>query len=251
MINVKTLDKIRVCEDHWRELFAEKKPFNDCLDRWYNSKLMDQYTTNAFFPIKTVTENALDEAFEYQKDLGFLQLMCREPLDKALIDKFQLKENVVLTMALTSGNHLEWQENKNISIVDIQDKNISDDIIAFQVAQEDMDGDYPLRAIKQDMKAAAIHKEYHWLAAYHNGEVVAICHALCYSDCVEIDDLVVAPSVRKQYIATTMLKYIAENFVGQLYLHADEDDTPREIYSRLGFEIVDRCWEYRRLWKTE
>ncbi len=251
MIDKTKLENIRRCEDYWRELFAEKLPFNDCFDRWYNPNLPDQYTTNAFFPKGAVTAEALAEAYAYQRDLGFLQLMCKEPLDRALAEEFQLKENIVLTMALLGGNPDQWQENKTISIADVQEQDISEDIIAFQVAQEDGESDYPLRAITQDMKAAAAYPEYHWLAAYQNGDVAAVCHALCYSGCVEIDDLVVAPAARKQYIATSLLKYIAEHFEGQLYLHADEDDTPRDLYSRLGFEVVDKCWEYRRLWKTK
>ncbi len=251
MIDEKTLEKIRRCEDRWRELFAVKKPFNDCFDRWYNEDLPDQYTTNAFFPKKTITAETLAAAYAYQRPFGFLQIMCQKPLDKKLAEEFQLKENVVLTMALTSGEPGNWKNNNSIHIVDVQEQDIAGDIIAFQVAQEDGDSDYPLRAITQDMKAAAAYPEYHWLAAYQNGEVAAICHVLCHSGAVEIDDLVVAPSARKQYIATSMLRYIADNFEGQLYLHADEDDTPRNLYSRLGFEVVDRCWEYRRLWKNK
>ena len=31
-----------------------------------------------------------------------------------------------------------------------------------------------------------------------------------------------------------------------LLLHADEDDTPKDMYLRMGFEIVDRLYEYTR-----
>ena len=31
-----------------------------------------------------------------------------------------------------------------------------------------------------------------------------------------------------------------------LLLHADEDDTPKEMYLKMGFEIADRLYEYTR-----
>ena len=31
-----------------------------------------------------------------------------------------------------------------------------------------------------------------------------------------------------------------------LFLHADEDDTPKDMYLKMGFEIVDRLYEYTR-----
>ena len=29
-----------------------------------------------------------------------------------------------------------------------------------------------------------------------------------------------------------------------LYLHADPEDTPKDLYARMGFETVDRVYEY-------
>ena len=31
-----------------------------------------------------------------------------------------------------------------------------------------------------------------------------------------------------------------------LLLHADEDDTPKDMYLKMGFDIVDRLYEYTR-----
>ncbi len=244
------LEKIRRCEDHWRELFAEKRSFNANLDRWYNSNLPDQYTTNAFFPKAEISREDVERAYEYQleQNLNFLQFMCRQPIKKEIVEEFALEENIVLTMAVEHPDYEQWKTNPNVLIKDVQSDDISKELIRFHIEQEDSNSDYPARSIRQDMDAAAKFPEYHWLAAYLQGEMVAICHALCFADCVEIDDLVVTPKARKQYIATTILRYIAEHFCGTLYLHADEDDTPKNIYKKLGFSVVDRCWEYRRTW---
>ena len=244
------LKQIRLCEDHWRELFAEKRSFNEHLDRWYNPKLPDQYTTNAFFPKVAVSREDVAQAYAYQlkQQPGFLQFMCREPMDQAIAEEFQLKENIVLTMAVDAPDFPQWKNNAALIIKDVQSEDIAGEIMEFHIRNEGGESDYPARSIRQDMEAAAEYPEYHWLAAYLNEELVAICHALCFAGCVEIDDLFVAPQARGQYVATSMLRYIAEHFSGTLYLHADEDDTPRFLYKKLGFAVVDRCWEYRRTW---
>ena len=247
------LESIRRCEDHWRELFAQKRSFNSAMVRWHNPKLTDQYTTNAFCSKTALSRQDVAQAYAYQQEQGlhFLQFMCRQPMDKSTAEAFGLKENLVLTMALLQGDPDDWKQNPDVIIRDIQEEDIAGEIIAFHLEQEMdalLESDYALRQIYQDMDAAKEHPEYHWLAAYKDGKVVAICHALCHSGCVELDDLVVAPDARKQYIATTLFAYAVQKFRGLAYLHADEDDTPKELYQRLGFVTVDRCWEYRRLW---
>ena len=244
------LEKIRRCEDHWRELFAEKRPFNANLDRWHNQKLTDQYTTNAFFPKKVLCRQDVAEAYAFQQKQTpcFLQIMCRQPMDRSIMQDFALEETVVQTMAVKQPDCSLWKNNPLVIIKDVQIDDIAEELIRFSIEQECRDSDYFVRAMRQDMDAARQFPEYHWFAAYLNGEIVGICHGLDFAGCVEIDDLVVAPQARKQYVATTLLRHIAENFSGIVYLHADEDDTPKQIYEKMGFIVVDRCWEYRRTW---
>ena len=245
--------KIRECEDHWRELFAGKLPFQEGIMRWHNENMNDQYTTNTFFTEQELQREDLQEAESYQREqeLFFLQLMCRKPMKPELVQEFSLREELVLTMKLQDVSSC-WKENAKVLIKDVQKEAIEKDIISFHLRQEAealKQSDYAKRQILQDMDAAKKHPEYHWLAAYLEDKVVGICHVLCYSDCVEIDDLVVDEAFRKQYIATTILKYAAENFEGIKYLHADAEGTAKQMYEKLGFVTVDYCWEYRKKWK--
>ena len=52
---------------------------------------------------------------------------------------------------------------------------------------------------------------------------------------------------RHQYIAMTLMKHIAEKAQERgeiLYLHADSEDTPKELYAKMGFQAVDKLYEY-------
>ncbi len=243
------VSKIRRCEDHWRELFAKPLCFQNNMIRWHNAAMDDQYTTNAFCSEDEQTWEDVQAAYTEQLNRGlyFLQLMCRKPLRADIVEHFNLREELVLTMAL-QGTADHWRTLDDLVIKDVQQDDIAEEIVAFHLKQEAealKKSNYAKRQIIQDINAAEKYPEYHWLAAYLEGEMVGLCHVLCYDGCVEIDDLVVDEKARNRYVATTILRYIAEHFDGVKYLHADAEGTSRHLYEKLGFTVVDRCWEYR------
>jgi spore maturation protein CgeE len=61
----------------------------------------------------------------------------------------------------------------------------------------------------------------------------------------------VLPEYQRRGIGTTILKYLIDTALSMgvegIYLVADEDDTPKEMYRKLGFEKVDES--YSLFWK--
>ena len=54
---------------------------------------------------------------------------------------------------------------------------------------------------------------------------------------------------RKRYAATSLIAQIRQSYPeAVLFLHADEDDTPKKMYEKMGFEAIDRLYEYMCLW---
>ena len=57
--------------------------------------------------------------------------------------------------------------------------------------------------------------------------------------------LFVDEDYRKQYVGTSLISHIKENYPDTaLMLHAEIDDTPKDMYLKMGFEIVDKLYEY-------
>ena len=81
-----------------------------------------------------------------------------------------------------------------------------------------------------------------------DGKVVGACYAFAKCGYVVMDSLIVNEEARKQYVATTLMKYIAEHFEEQMFLHADADDSPKDMYAKMGFEVVDSLFEYCKIW---
>ena len=79
------------------------------------------------------------------------------------------------------------------------------------------------------------------------GKLVGDCYIFASDGYVCMDGLLVDEDFRHQYIAMTLMKHIAEKAQERgeiLYLHADSEDTPKELYAKMGFQAVDKLYEY-------
>ena len=86
-----------------------------------------------------------------------------------------------------------------------------------------------------------------YLGAYLGGKLVGDCYFFASDGYVCMDGLLVDEDFRHQYIAMTLMKHIAEKAQERgeiLYLHADSEDTPKELYAKMGFQAVDKLYEY-------
>ena len=86
-----------------------------------------------------------------------------------------------------------------------------------------------------------------YLGAYLGGKLAGDCYIFASDGYVCMDGLLVDEDFRHQYIAMTLMKHIAEKAQERgeiLYLHADSEDTPKELYAKMGFQAVDKLYEY-------
>lgn len=232
--------------DHEREIFgAVCRPFRDVLCRWHSDVRPNQENNNFFFPIGPLNWEDIEAAIELQKarGLNYFLLYMQCPMEPPLQERFGLEESIIYVMALTKKESHRWKKNPAIEIRDIQTSDIRADLLDVSSVPEKY-RDTAYRNMGMVLEAAKAHPEYHWYCAYQDGKRVGNAYALCYAGCVEVDDLWVEEAFRNQYIATTIMKHIAETLDGVIYLHADASQTPKDMYAKMGFEIVDTMYEY-------
>lgn len=146
-------------------------------------------------------------------------------------------------MALTLDRSEAWQENTSVEIRDIQTHDISADLLDVR----DVPEKYRAQALQNMEHVLSVARDtpnYHWLCGYVDGHKVANVYCLRHGDVMEMDDLWVDENFRGRYIATTLMKYIAQNFGGTLYLHAAANETPKDMYRKMGFETVETIYDY-------
>ena len=248
--------RIRKAERSFKMLFSQKCVFSEHLEKWQDDDLYDMYDHNQFVPLlDDPTDKELEKAVAYQRQLGrgFLKIDTREKLDEALTERFSLEECCTETMLLQNKqkNIEAWKCNPDVIIHDSASSDVLADLLQIDIETfaSDYGEDFIRRRDARYVKKAMETQGFHYYVAYLDGKVAGSCYACAIDGYVVMDALVVREAFRKRYVATTLMKHIASQFKEELFLHADADDTPKEMYGKMGFETVDELYEYLKMWE--
>ena len=225
---------IRACEKNLLLKFASCRPFSEHLMKWDDPKLKDKYDHNFFGYESQPAEEEFQAALLYQKKekASFIKLQGYVPLE----NPFGLEENVCLTMQLmqeTDG----WKTNPNLTFHVPR-------LLELKEMERRHYGplwgeDFAVRNVER------LYEKLNYLGAYQNEKLVASCYYFSSGTYTCIDGLITAEEERHKYAATSLLAAVIRQVPGHtVFLHADANDTPKEMYLKMGFQIVDRCYEY-------
>ena len=249
------ISRIRKAERSFKMLFSQKCAFSEHLEKWQDDDLYDMYDHNQFVPLlDDTTDKELEQAIAYQHQLGrsFLKLDTREKLDEALTERFSLEECCTETMLLQNKqkNIEAWKCNPDVIIHDSASSDVLADLLQIDIETfaSDYGEDFIRRRDARYVKKAMETPGFHYYVAYLDRKVAGSCYACAIDGYVVMDALVVREAFRKRYVATTLMKHIASQFKEEMFLHADADDTPKEMYRKMGFETVDELYEYLKMW---
>lgn len=250
------ISRIRKAERSFKMLFSQKCAFSEHLEKWQDDDLYDMYDHNQFVPLlDDPTDKELEQAIAYQRQLGrgFLKLDTREKLDKALTERFSLEECCTETMLLRNKqkNIEVWKCNPDVIIHDSASSDVLADLLQIDIETfaSDYGEDFIRRRDVRYVKKAMETPGFHYYVAYLDRKTAGSCYACAIDGYVVMDALVVREAFRKRYVATTLMKHIASQFKEEMFLHADADDTPKEMYRKMGFETVDELYEYLKMWE--
>lgn len=250
------ISRIRKAERSFKMLFSQKCAFSEHMEKWQDDDLYDMYDHNQFVPLlDDTTDKELEQAIAYQHQLGrsFLKLDTREKLDEALTERFSLEECCTETMLLQNKqkNIEAWKCNPDVIIHDSASSDVLADLLQIDIETfaSDYGEDFIRRRDVRYVKKAMETPGFHYYVAYLDRKTAGSCYACAIDGYVVMDALVVREAFRKRYVATTLMKHIASQFKEEMFLHADADDTPKEMYRKMGFETVDELYEYLKMWE--
>lgn len=223
----------RIDEEQIR-LFSENTPFSEHMSKWADPLFPDKYDQNFFSYTGQPTREEFRQALSFQRSRGdnFIKLEGYSPLT----DDFGLEKCVTLTMVL-QGNASAWKRNPDLCFR----APTPDELEALEVKH--FAALYGESFTRRNIRRMAEKLRYH--GAYLDDILVGSCYSFDAEGMVCVDGLIVDEGRRRQYIATSLLAHIAELFGDKvLFLHADADDTPKDMYARMGFTVADRLYEY-------
>lgn len=249
---VKVRQTIRAAEEKLLASRSVCAVFSEHLNKWTDAALPDKYDNNGFDYTDGVTEAEILAALRHQQEKGlrFLKLQGRKPLDPATTGRFGLEKSETLTMLLADGSERNWTVNPAVEVIDLKDRELKDEIIRLELADfSDVYGeDFCRRNIVESLRQAEKDPDLHYLAAFIDGTAAAVCYVWLHNGTAGLDGLHTLSTYRNRHIATTLMAEAVRRFPGHCYLHADRDDTPKEMYGRMGYRTVDSLFEYLRKW---
>ena len=219
-------------------LFSVSRPFSAHLTKREDDQLRDKYDHNSFFYEGQPSAEEVRQALAYQKARGdaFLKLEGYTPLEQS----FGMEGEETLTMVLPEqADPGAWKTNPAVSIG-------APDF--GQLEQNELNYYGPLYGEDFTLRNNRRLREkltYH--GAYLDGKLAGSCYTWSAGGYTCLDGLLVDSDFRHQYVASTLLKALAEQARREgnvLYLHADPEDTPKDMYAKMGFRVADRVYEY-------
>ena len=228
----------RKIDEQFSALFSASRPFSEHLTKREDDQLRDKYDHNAFFYSGQPSAEEIQRALDYQKQRkdAFLKLEGYTPLENA----FGMEGETTLTMVLPKGARLDsWKTNPEVTIRTPDFAELEQHELRYYGPL--YGEDFTVRNNRR------LREKLCYLGAYLKGQLAGSCYLYQADGYTCMDSLLVGEAFRHQYVATSLMKRIAEQVQkegGTLYLHADPEDTPKEMYAKMGFEIVDEVYEY-------
>ena len=226
--------KTRLVEDEFNKLFVIKKRFSENLIKREDNLLKDKYDFNAFECINPFTYQEFLAALKYQKDRkdNFIKFESYFPIK----EHYGLEENVTLTMLL-DNDLLNLNTNNNL----IFKKPEIDELINIEIKHYG-------KLYGEDFCRNNIIRQYpliEYIGAYLDNKMVGALYYFSFEDYTCLDGLIVDEDYRNRYIASSLINEVIErNKNNKIFLHAEDDDTPKLMYEKMGFKEVDKIYEY-------
>ena len=233
-------EKTRLAEEKMARLFGSRRDFSENLRKWEDPALPDKHDHNCFEYKSQPTPEEFAAALDYQRQTGanFIKLEGDFPLDR----DFGLEMGLTLTMAAPADKSL-WRLNRELTfnrpgLAELEELEVKH---YGPVYGEDF--------CRRNIRRLYEKLDYH--GAYLGGKLAGACYSFTAGDLPGaagvtcLDGLLVDEDLRNRYIATSLLAWVMDLIRPELlFLHADAEDTPQDMYRKMGFSTVDRLYEY-------
>jgi len=253
------IQKIRRCERAYIECFSERFE-NDRIIRYRDDDLSDMYDHNCTYIKGTPTLDDLlqiaDEEIKlYRKEN---RICCKILLDemqyekglKEFDDKLQIEHYG--QYVFTPVEPPEWALKTECVIRKITDPAMVDDLVLLGKTQygEACGEDFCVRRDRRRGQVYLSNPSIESYICYYDGAPAGNCDLFLHDDMAKIEDFTVLPKYQRRGLGTAILKHLISAAFSKgarvIYLTTDEDDTPKDMYMKLGFKKVSDSYAFYR-----
>ena len=209
-------------------------------------KLKDMYDHNYFrVDSDKIDELVFEEINRYRKEKNYTHLkIITSKRNNYLLNK-GLEETHLLTLVKTNDFHIKIPQI-SVNYLNLRDNSIADDLINLELKYygEEYGIDFSNRKMERYCYVGPLDNRFNFYASYHEGKIIASCYTFLDNGILSLDALLVEKEYRNKCVASNLLKHLKDKYNVPLCLHADFDETSKDLYTKLGFKIINETFEY-------
>lgn len=246
-------EKVQLNEKAFVDLFSVSTDIyhqDKTFKRYYDDYLKDMYDHN-FTTVDEMDDELLNKILEFKnnRNENFVKICSSTPLDNLLEKGFE--KETLLTMLKSDYLNFLIPENYLINYKNAREnEEVINDVIATEILYygKEYGIDFCIRRWNRYFnKIKEAENGLNLFAVYYQNKIAGYCYSFYNNRVVCVDGLLVLEEYRKRYIASNLIKYIAHFYNCPIFLHADNEETPKEMYSKLGFETIFTSFDYLKI----
>lgn len=253
-------NRIIECEQQYILCFSsavEHKEYvqfsDDLLPDMYKHNFLAVRQSTAPARIKELLRSALSKAKAQNKEFFRMELPAGQDYPDAAIDVPGVVREHLGVYLYPSDDVPDWKVRDGCTVKKIETEEMVEQLTQLDLAHDRIScgEDFCIRRTHRRGQVYLSGAACNSFLCYLDGVPVGNCDLFVHGDTAKIEDFAVLPDYQHKGIGTAILKCMISAAIAEganvIYLCASEDDTPREMYRKLGFQKVMNF--YALLWK--
>ncbi len=243
--------KIIECEFEYTKCFS-KFCENENIIRFRDNQLNDMYYHNYTYIKKVMSEIELKRIIQDEISLrlseksDFCNIILNSVSNNSLLSMLKYKPEISTNgyYSFDISHFSRLNAVSGCTIKKVSNKEMVDDILFcdLQHNEERLGKDFCTRRCYRRGKVYVSDKGVNSYVCYHNGDIIGNCDLFMNKGVAKIEDFAVIPTYQRKGYGTTILKALIDIAIKEnahtVYLVADEDDTAKEMYQKIGFDKI-------------
>ncbi|HSQ87542.1 GNAT family N-acetyltransferase [Romboutsia sp.] len=243
--------RILECEIEYYKCFS-KYDENDDIIRFRDNQLPDMYYHNYTYIKKAMEEKKLLSIIENEISLRLLEsshfcnIILNSVVNDSLLSILEYKPQLSITgyYSFNISNFSNLNNLDSCTIKKVINQEMVEDILFCDLEHDEkkLGKDFCTRRCYRRGKVYTSDKGVDSYVCYHNGNIIGSCDLFIHNGVAKIEDFAVRPKYQRKGYGTSILKALIGTSIKEnchtIYLVTDEDDTPKEMYEKIGFHKV-------------
>ncbi|KAB3529414.1 GNAT family N-acetyltransferase [Alkaliphilus serpentinus] len=253
----KSLEELKECENTYLSYFTEVTELND---HWLfkDHHIADMYTHNFIYIKEGLNNqdalNLVKGKINDSRDKSFINFLFHPNyhLDWKSFKDIGLEVSFLAYMTIEAEKFKIYKLNEECIVKIAEDEGMLYDGIICDINGDDSDFSFSYRSNIRKKNVFLNHRDrFFYFIAYINNVPVGKCEVFIDGNLLRVESLMVLDSFRGKRIGSNILHAVKEFAIKKniktIYLMAEVDDTPKEMYRKMGFDTLGKeCWMLRK-----